>query len=316
MTERLNSQELIDPYNKAHEFVGRHLLDSGHRLSSQELNWLITAVTSADLSNHPLAEKFSRTPIAKIRGPELTLDSQFDNFDLNQQVHVLLHEYSHRLDTFLEHQNDERYQEILARVSQLPANQVSYYSNFLTEKFRDNEQKTGLLQRERTAEVLAQYLESDRTFSGFIQAKLLEFPQGDQDLSEEERGQFQLLQAQVGELGEYLSIADSEEEYEDFLAHHSDLLPHYQLWKELDGFFAEADFSQLEAWSSSNAPEEDAELEDMEEIWEEMELAQYVHPPAPSSSLTNRTVFQPTEAPEATQPTPFSDLVTFWRIFG
>lgn len=314
MVERLGSDEERETVNEVRERVTRHFLERGHRLTEKELSRLITSVEVRDLSNSRIADAYGRPPLAKVRGQELTLDHRFNELDLNQQTRLLLHEYSHPLDTYFQRQGDPRYISLLEQIASLPTHQVSYYSSFLTEKFGDDPEKASLLQRERTAEILAQYLASDRTFSGFIQAKLLEFPRQSEELTEGERVHFEKLYADVGNLGEYISIADSEQEYEDFLAHHSDLLPHYQLWKELGAFMADVDFSQLPAAEliEHGAENDDEELE---EIWEALELVESVHPEPVVPGRVTQTVYQPTESPKAQQPTPFSDLVAFWRVF-
>ncbi len=316
MGEQLGNQELINPLVRVREKIVNHLLESGHALAGGELDLLITAITVGDLSKHSLAERYGRVPLALKRGREVTLDSAFDKLDPSQQAHVLLHEYSHGLDSYFQSQNSEMYMQIQQMISELPSNQVSYYSNFLTKKYEGDEKKLNLLQRERTAEVLAQYLESDRSFSGFVQAKLLEFPQGDQDLSEAERTQFTQLREQVGQLGEYLQIADSEEEYEEFLAHHSDLQPHYKLWKELESLYSNADLSQLKT-EPADAGEDDLDYDEIEEFWEALELAESIHAEPATAGSPHKTIFQPTRTQEdqVAPPVPFSDLVNFWRIF-
>jgi len=306
MSEHGPTNEPQEPLFALREQCSTHLERAGHRLSATEFDLLVTRIGVEDLSNDPLIAVVGRTPLAKRRGREVTVDQGFQNFTSEQQTHFMLHESAHSLVRFLrDQQNPERYNSIADRISQLPPDQVSYYVSYLQEKAPQNDQ---LIQSERLAEVFAQYLESDRSFSGFIQAKLLEFPQGDREISEEQRAIFEQYAAQIGELGEYLDIAESEEEWEGFLAHHSDLLPHYQLWREMDALFDETDFTQLGAYFEAQL---DKDGED--ELWEDFELADHIHLEPPAA--TPRTIFSSaTPAPDS-EPRPFSDLLTFWRLF-
>ncbi len=281
-----------------------HFERHGHKLTQAELDLLIESITVADLTDDPLTDIVGRVPLATIRGREITLDRQFELLSVEQQMHVLLHEYGHSLSRFWrEYDADHRYQAIDQLVSALPSNQVSYYVGYLESALEESPDKPEFLQEERLAEVLAQYLESDRTFSGFIRAKLLEFP-GNDDLSEEERQRFADMAPQVGELGEYLDIADNEEEREAFLAHHSDLLPHYQLWRELTRLFDETDFTTLGQQVGSF---------DEDEWREDVALVQHLHPEPISPDRSPQTALhrEPSERPSSF----LEEFITFWRIF-
>lgn len=309
MPERAPSPEQRDLLPSLREQMLAHFERQGHRITAAELDLLIGSIETQDLSNDPLVAVVGRTPLAKVRRGEVTLDHQFELLNQEQQLHVLLHEYSHALTWFWrEQENTERYDAIRQRIAALPNQQVSYYINYLETALEDTPGKPSFIEEERLAEVVAQYLESDRTFSGFIQAKLLEFPQGDKDLTEVERQAFAEIVAQVGELGEYLDIAESETEREEFLARHSDLLPHYELWRELGALLEETDFAELEEFGSLD------EFDDEFDVWEDLALIEHIHPEVVLPDRQPRTALQPQQQP-ASPPSFLSEIINFWRIF-
>ncbi len=309
MPERVTSPPEHETLPRLQEYLATHLERHGHKITPTELGHLIGNIETADLSNDPLVAVVGRVPIAKVRHGEVTLDRQFHEFSQEQQAHVLLHEYSHALTWFLREQPEgERYAALSQLVASLPGHQVSYYVNYLETAVDDTPEKQAFIHEERLAEVFAQYLESDRTFGGFITAKLLEFPQGDQDINEEERRSFEEIAAQVGELGEYLDIADSEEEREAFLERHSDLLPHYELWREMTALLDETDFSMLEGFH------DDIEDDDYE-FWEDLALAEYLHSESVSSGASARTAFGQETADKKAPSSFLADIINFWRIF-
>jgi len=312
-------------YRTAAERAREHLL--GHfeqfefGLGPEQFDAFVSEIRTEDLSNDPWADKVGRTPIAKIEGRRLTVDHGYERFTPEQQAHVLAHEYGHALAWFFTRQPDNaRYQGINELIKTLPSNEKSYYVSYLDREMEDDVDKAAFLQNEAMAELLAQYLESDRTFAGMMTAKLLEFPQGDQELPEEERAIYQQRAEEIGSVQEYLDIADNEAEREAFLAHNPKLIAHYQVWREIDSLFRETDFSQITAETVAAAEAAktiDWTAYDAEQIfWDGYELAEEMHAEERAApELDYRTMFG---APAGTpmDPTKKAEQVSWlWKIF-
>lgn len=289
-------------------------------LGQEQFEALISEIRTEDLSRDYWAEKTGRTPLAKIEGRRITFDNGFEQFSDAQRLHVLTHEYAHGLTWFLNQQPDaERFQNIVKQVGLLPPKEVSYYINFLDSTVDDDEQKTNFMMNEKLAEVFAQYMESDRTFSGFMEAKLLEFPPGVEGRSPEEVETFQQLAEEIGSLQEYLDIADSEEDREVFMRHHDKLADHYLLWQSVDELFRETDWSELTP--PDQAPATAADQLDWDEyddalFWEEYELANNFHT---EDLLTQRarTAFRPDpKSQQKPERSSVGDLINFWNLFA
>ncbi len=299
------------PGEQAFENLVAHFERSGHKLNRENLAALISGVRVEDLTSSPLTKQIGEVPLATIHGSELVLDQRFERFSPEQQLHVLAHEYGHTLSWFLAEQpNNERFQNIATLIDRLPNNQISSYVDHLQKHLPEDESKHNFLENEKIAEIFAQYLESDRTFSGFIMAKLLEFPHGDEGVLDSEREQYQKIAEQIGELQGYLEIADSDEEREAFLTHHSQLAPHFQLWQELNTLFEETDFSEIQS--------EENQLSE-HEAWEFMAIAEQAHPEPPRTNPDQepKTALAASgKIPEEKTGSMLGDLINFWRIFS
>ncbi|QQG49739.1 MAG: hypothetical protein HZB70_02990 [Candidatus Berkelbacteria bacterium] len=298
--ERLPTERAVDDLLNHFE---RQKLPIGRN----EFNALISDVRTEDLSAYKLES--GRVPIAHLRGRELICDERFNLLNPEQQMHIIAHDYSHGLTKFfLNSSSREKFLQVSQLTSMLPKEQVSYYVNYLEQNQPESKSKATFIHNEALAEVMAQYMESDRSFGGFIRAKLLEFPQGDREASESERAEFQKVANIIGSLEEYLDIADNEQEREAFLTRHG-LGEHYELWREMDELFREANFSEMESTIQETPDWDDYDF------WEEEMLAQHFHTEASlKPGQSPRTAF-PTKDAEPDKPTGLGDLITFWRIF-
>lgn len=310
--EREASVEQLSTTERVKERLLNHFEQYQFGIRKEQFEAFIAEIRTEDLSNDPLAEKVGRTPIAKIDGRRLTYNTGFEQLTNHQQLHTLAHEYSHALSWFFACQpNNEKFQSIVGQIKNLPPQEISYYVSYLDRKIAVGEDKESFMLQEELAEVIAQYLESDRTVAGFMQAKLLEFPQGDEGLSTAERATYQQLAEQIGSVQEYLDIADNEHEREAFLAHHPKLEPHYRLWQSVDEMFRETDFSEIR-------PEAEtidwAAYDEEQEFWEEYGLAEQLHAEElVREGLRARTVFRSTASPNPQAKV--GEVATLWKIF-
>lgn len=298
--------ETADTYNR----IQKNLERNGHRVNEGQLRSLFSSLEFADLSADKLAEKLGRVPLAKVRGRELTIDHRFHDLDPEQQEHVVLHEYSHRLaDFFASREQPEQFQALAERIEALPPEQISYYIGFLTESFGDDPANAAMLQYERLAETLAQYLESDRSFSGFLQAKLREFPNQEDGLSDEQQSQFREFHDQIGSLEQYLRFTESDDERDAFLAHHPGLTQQYEIWQELGALFEETDFGAIDEFNTT-AVDTTPSLGGDEDYFDLYELANDYHLPEPQRPANGG------QSPSNKKPGLLSDLISFWRLFS
>lgn len=310
MSEHFRTPEQLSIIGSVQDKLQKHLRESSHRVSFEQLSLLIDSVSLTDLSRDPLTDQLGRTPLAKVRGREVTFDHRFTELTEAQQLHVLTHEYSHGLvDFFGSREDTQRLTELAKRVAQLPPEQISYYVGYLSEVLEQTESAARFLQEERLAELFSQYLESDRSFGGFIQAKLLEFPGQEEGLSEELRGQYQAIQEEIGSLDEYLAFAEDEEERATFLAHHPMLAEQYAIWQEIEQLFAE--FDQEEFQEYIEGPVDDYDID----YWEDYALADTFQ--AESLAPTPEpTIFRPPAQQSNRGAKEVGGFFTFWNLFS
>jgi hypothetical protein len=292
-----------------------HLEQHQFGLGQEQFDALIHEITTNDLRESYWAKQTGRTPLAEIHGRSITFDKGFEHFSDAQRLHVLAHEYSHGLSWFLsQQQNPEKFQAIVDQLGLLPSKEVSYYVNFLESKMPEDDGKANFMMNEKLAEVFAQYMESDRSFSGFMQAKLLEFPPGEEGRSPEEIETFQQLAEEIGSLQEYLDIADNEHDREVFMRHHDKLGAHYFLWRSVDEVFRETDWSQLKPEDQTQNLDWDGYDDAL--FWEEYELANHVHPEV-VVKMRPRTALKNQESERQLPRRSFvGDLINFWDIFA
>lgn len=281
-----------------------HFEQAGHRLDREALEALVEEIALADLRHDPLAKEFGRVPLAKIEGVVVTVDHGFLELAPQQQRHVLLHEYGHSIARFLGSQaENDRYLGLNQRLSAIDGLRVSPYIAYLEQTLPDSQENASLIQEERCAEVIAQYLESDRTFTGFMKAKLLEFDTSDvPELS----AHYREIIEQVRDIGEYLDFAESDADRDAFLDTHPLLREQYDLWQEMDALFEEAPWEEL-----TTAPDDG----DEGVMWDDYALGDRLSPESVPIDGRPRTIFAPTQ-PEQESPTPFADLITFWKVFA
>lgn len=286
----------------------RHLEQRELPLGRNEFNALISNVRTEDLSRYKLES--GRVPLAHLRGRELVCDERYNLLTPEQQMHIITHEYGHGLTKFfLNSSSREKFLNISRLTQLLPLEQVSYYVNYLEANQPDTPDKPFFIHNEALAELMSQYLESDGSFGGFIRAKLLEFPQADiGGISESERTEFQKVANTIGSLEEYLDIAENEAEREAFLQLHG-LGEHYELWREMDGLFKEAHFSEM-----YSAVEETPDWDDYD-IWEEEMLAEHFHQEVSLKPETPPRTAYGAKPEQPNKPSGLADVITLWRIF-
>lgn len=305
MSERaLVREDIRIPRNAVNE-LATHFERSKLPLTARHLELMVQEIVTADLSTDPLAQYLGDTPLAKVEDGRITFDRRFEQLAPEQQRYILAHEYSHILDWFLAGpKSQEHYLPIVERINQLPDGHISPYIQSIRQRFKEGDEAEQFIESEKRAEVIAQYLTSDRTFAGFITSQLLQFeadPNAQAKLNEL-RGNVE----EITNLAAYLDIANNELDREEFLNHHEHLRDRYELWQSLDELFNQVNFDDLEN------PEVAALLDGS--TWEDEELAMYLHPEEISSDDSPRTAFPPPQPPA--EPTlPFANLLTFWRLY-
>lgn len=105
-------------------------------------------------------------------GRVLIDQEKFSLLTEREQCHLLYHEAAHRLDWQLSQRNLEEMAELSELVGQIPPEQHSAYVQHLAEKYRDHPNIDNIIRAEAGAEMIAQYLESDGSFRGYLEAKI------------------------------------------------------------------------------------------------------------------------------------------------
>jgi hypothetical protein len=307
MSERITTEEretIRTPETVIQEISG-HFERVGHSLTPDHLSWLIDDIQIADLSSDPLVERIGRVPLAKLEGAAVTFDNRFEQLSPEQQRYVLTHEYSHSLNRFFASRaNTESYDQISSRVSTLPSTHISSYIDHLARELEPTEENRALLNEEMMAEVIAQYLTSDRTFAGFMLAKLIQFETNEN--AESELTQLHVGAEGVQNLAAYLDTVETENDREAFLDYHEGLRAQHEIWQALTALFSETDFDELT---------NEAQAEWLDQLsWDEEELEAGLHAEAVEQGSDPRTM-SATPTPDAKPRPPFSDLLTFWRLY-
>lgn len=310
MGERLTAREqkTRTPETVIGEIV-EHFERAGHPLSPEVLSRLIGSIRTVDLGRSQLALELGRTPLATLNSRELDLDIGFRELSPSQQRHVILHEYGHSFYRLLGKDEEDsaqmmRLQKVTQRLGQFQAVEVSPYISYLESTLEANDNNRARIQEEKIAETFAQYWASDRTFSGFMTAKLLEFDTSD---APEHYDEFASVITEVRDLGIYLDTVDNDEEREAFLQHHPQLRQQFELWQDMDQLFNELDLESI-------IEEEDDELPD-DLLWDDYELGANILPEPTVNAAQPRTIFAPSEN-SSEPPPPFAHIINFWKIFS
>lgn len=307
MPEALTDYEKEVPWSpdQVARDVAAHFERVGHPISPEQLDWLVDDIQIADLSDDPLTERVGRVPLAKIEGATITFDQRYEQLSPEQQRYVLTHEYSHSINSFFASREDnESYIRLSTQVSSIPVNQVSSYVGYLAKELRPSSENLAFLEEEKMAEVIAQYLTSDRTFTGFMMAKLLQF-EASLD-AESELVEFRSGIEEIRDLGAYLDTVESDDDREAFLDYHQGLRAQYELWQSIAALFEETDFSELDAEAQAAWLDQSS--------WEDEELGAELHAETLGQNQVPRTMLSDNEQPSSPR-TPFADLLTFWKLY-
>lgn len=307
------SPEVVEETRMVGRFM-EHLKSIGLEVSSQAWARLIPEIRVLSLKEHPVGAEYGINPLALISPDgKLLLDTRFERLSETQQHYVLSHELGHKLSWFLESARPEAMDQLKEQLGSLDPQEISYYSNHLRESLKDDKAKAAKLEDEYLAETIAQYLSGNRTFSGMMRAKLLQFPPESGEVSEEETVRFQALAEKVESLEGYLAYAEDPNYQADFFANHPKLAAHYQIYQSVHQIFAEPELLEKT---------EDFHWEE-EEPFELDELVEYLHESQP---ISFKEMSRKAPKPSAASAKPFDsaqgkpaglfDFINFWKIFA
>lgn len=299
------SPEVVEETRVVGRFL-EHLKGIGLEVSPQAWARLIPEIRVLSLKDHPVGAEYGINPLALVSPDgKLMLDTRFERLSEAQQHYVLSHELGHKLSWFLESARPEAMMGLKERLGLLDPQEISYYANHLQESLKDDKTKDARLEDEYLAETIAQYLSGNRTFSGMIRAKLLQFPPESGEMNEEETARFQSLAEEVESLEGYLAYAEDPNYQADFFANHPKLAAHYQIYRSIDQIMAEPELLERT---------EDFHWEE-EEPFELDELVEYLHEAEPISLKEMSRKMKAPSGPNA-KPAGLFDFINFWKIFA
>lgn len=166
---------------------------------------------------------------------EVVIDqNEFAKLGPLQKQHVLLHESSHRIHWLLSGENLEEIAELEELTNQLPPQQISPYIYHLDKKFRDSPDYDRIIRQEAIAELMAQYLESDGSFRGFIEVKSW---QGAGNLSEAPWAGIPEADQLMAKLKQFDSM--NEDEQVEFIEENPQLSNHFHSYVNLRSIFSD-----------------------------------------------------------------------------
>lgn len=229
------------------EGILSHLKERRSLIDESFWRTLIPQITHADLKNSETAKAYNLTGENRIYAHahgngEIEVDTEmFGSFNELQRQYTLTHEASHRLGFLLRTSGDERYASLFKRLGSLPSHEASRYVALLDQKIPDSEKnKQKMLDKEKEAEILAQYLNSDGTFRGFMAAKTLQF-EGNSTVEPywaRYKESFELMEEMGG-------VEDMDDEARaQFFADNPQLEPHYQMFQELGSILNDAELME------------------------------------------------------------------------
>ncbi len=140
--------------------------------------------------------------------------------------HIILHELGHRIDQAMTINQVPEMERIGQLISHLPPEQMSGYVNFLAGEFKDEPNLAQIIRQEAMPELIAQFLESDGTFRGMIEAKMWSEPAFDSEQIDD--GSIQKL---VSELENFEEMDD--ERRSVFFEENPHLVDHYDIYQNL-----------------------------------------------------------------------------------
>lgn len=167
------------------------------------------------------------------RDGTLSLDEEkFMNLSPEKQRHTFYHEAAHRLDFLLSGHHIEEMEELDELVESLPPEEISYYVHHMAERHADHPEIKQIIRHEAGPELIAQYLESDGTFRGMLEAKYLLAPEAASGWEGVESAE-----TLMSELDGFDDL--SEDEQIDFFEDHPNLVPHFRIYANLQSVFAD-----------------------------------------------------------------------------
>lgn len=325
--ETLTNTEHVTPeFLPSEEIFLRHLQENRIPITESVWRRFIPSVEVVDLQQKDQESKFYGVGklVARINREtgKLLICPEFENFAEYQQRYVLAHEFGHRasrLASLGETSHNPEHQQlyslrnsIVEKLNILPPEQISYYVKTLTHKLDSNDPtKAQYIAEEGLAESVAQYLSGNRTFEGFLHAKLIQFP--GQEFSADEIEQYQHQFASAGWEGtfdDYAEYLNDEDYREDFLNEHPRLRIQYELWHDIDQLMGNEALLEAEGFDETENLESD-----VDDIWwdEYDDMIQNLK----TSHSRQSAVFHPQPADQSQLDTrySFSNTFSFFRLF-
>lgn len=171
------AEQESDELERIQEAVVAKFQERGINIDRERLANLITELRYGDLnsaeSNDSTAEYRPDNIFAEVeRGGRVTVDRVgWAKCDEQQKLHTVLHEAAHRLDWLIAGTNNVDWREVGNIIPEMDPNDMSPYLVHLAEKYKDAppEELAKIIRQEAMAEFIAQYVESDGTFKGFVE---------------------------------------------------------------------------------------------------------------------------------------------------
>lgn len=275
-------------------------------ITLKELRALLPSVDVADLDDKKIKEnaelKEAYGSLKRIfahvdrKGNVKFNQNEFFKLSETKQQHAYAHELGHRLDHLFESSGTEEYAEIQELITGMPADQISLHVFRTAERLSQKEDQTDvaeMIRSEAMAELMAQYLNSDGSFKGFLEYKLTNnIESGEEYWLDNEKSA-----AMMNEAGQFDDWnADEQLAYFD---RHPEMIDHFHIYQNLRSMLNNHELMD----SMFEDLEDFEEFDDFDDVYESSSLVQSA--PAPTKQASQK------QQPPAKEAGKFD----FWSIF-
>lgn len=146
--------------------------ERGLSLSLENLATLIPSISYENLKDHHIGKQYGIEPLFLVDGSGILIDNRFKELPPEAQKYGLSHELGHLIDSYLRQFCPDLALRLTSVAENLAPETVSRYSAHIEEKTQGSDKPK--VAGEKIAELMAQYLTSDGTFLGMVNARLLQ----------------------------------------------------------------------------------------------------------------------------------------------
>ena len=156
-----------EPFNIIYELCQ----ERGLTLSLENLATLIPSISYENLKDHHVGKQNGIEPLFLVDGGGILIDNRFRALPPEAQKYGLSHELGHLIDSYLRQFRPDLAGRLTTVIESLTPEMVSRYADHINKQENNNKSK---ISGEMTAELIAQYMNSDGTFLGMVNARLLQ----------------------------------------------------------------------------------------------------------------------------------------------